>query len=519
MGAGLAQGGYHHYEKRFSTEQEITLIYSRKHRLTITMPNDCTAILMEGKTLFDNRRFDDAINKFMQALRQNPACSDACHYLGRSFLEKHQEDEAAREFCEAIRKNPADADSRYWLAGILLNKKSAADATALLYEAMRMEPGLLHHFLDRIFRLLRQQCTFAETEDFLKNSIAILAACPATSTSGTDGTRSRACLHAALGQLYFSKGLLNGAMLQYKEAVRISPKESSFHGKLADIYFITNNSEEAVSEYRAALAQDADNAEVHKKLGDALVRTRQFIDAFNEYREAVRLEPDHEHYRKVYSHFRTLFIDSGHPGTGEPAVQKSMVHSGGTTSIADETFQELIRGGENEFVEFKSNALWSKTLSREEIASSDSKDVHKFGKDTSKVMIAKTVAGFLNTEGGNLVIGIRENKGDAPNEIIGIESEYPKLRDPCADGYRRMLIDEIIRKFLPSEIFHHLSTYIRIHFMKMGDHTLCWLEIRKADDGVFLKIQDDEYFFIRIDAETRQIADKALVNYCRKRFR
>ena len=115
-------------------------------------------------------------------------------------------------------------------------------------------------------------------------------------------------------------------MLQYKEAVRISPKESSFHGKLADIYFITNNTEEAVSEYRAALAQDPDNAEVHKKLGDALVKTRQFIDAFNEYREAVRLEPEHEYYRKVYSHFRTLFIDSGHPGTGEPALQKSMVH-------------------------------------------------------------------------------------------------------------------------------------------------------------------------------------------------
>lgn len=499
--------------------REITLIYSRKHRLTITMPDDCTAIFEEGKTLFENQRFDDAIDKFRQTLRQNPACSDACYYLGRSFLEKRQEDEAAREFCEAIRKNPADADSRYWLAGILLNKESAADATTLLYEAMRMEPGLLHHFLNQIFRHLQQQCTFTETEDFLKKSIAILAASPDTSTSGPDGTRSRACLHAVLGQLYFSKGLLNGAMLQYKEAVRISPKESSFHGKLADIYFITNNSEAAVSEYRAALAQDPDNAEVHKKLGDALVKTRQFIDAFNEYREAVRLEPDHEHYRKVYSRFRTLFIDSGHPGAVEPAVQKSVVHSGGTKSIADETFQDLIRGGENEFVEFKSSALWSKTLSREEIAASDSKDVHKFGKDTSKVMIAKTIAGFLNTEGGNLVIGIQENKGSAPNEIIGIESEYPKLRDPCADGYRRMLIDEIIRKFLPSEIFHHLSTYIRIHFMKTEDHFLCWLEIRKADDGVFLKIQDDEYFFIRIDSETRQIADKALVDYCRKRFR
>jgi hypothetical protein len=81
-----------------------------------------------------------------------------------------------------------------------------------------------------------------------------------------------------------------------------------------------------------------------------------------------------------------------------------------------------------------------------------------------------------------------------------------------------MLIDEIIRKFLPSEIFHHLNKYIRIHFMNMEDHILCWLEVKKADDGVFVKVQDDESFFIRIDAETRQITDKALVDYYRKRF-
>ena len=279
------------------------------------------AAFEEGKTLFDNRHYDDAIDKFRQALRQNPACSDAHHYLGRSLLEKQLQDEAVGEFCEAIRKNPSDGNSRYWLAGILLEKENLPDATALLYEAMRLEPGLLHHFIDQIAGLLQKQCTFAETEEFLKKSIAILAAVPASPAASPDVMLSHAHLHAALGQLYFSKGLLNGAMLQYREAVRISPKESSFHAKLADIYFITNNDEDAVTEYRAALAQDPGNAEVHKKLGDALVKTRQFMDAFNEYREAVRLEPENEFYRKVYSQFRTLFIDSGQEGAGEPVYK------------------------------------------------------------------------------------------------------------------------------------------------------------------------------------------------------
>lgn len=482
------------------------------------MPDTSAAAFEEGKTLFGNRHYDDAIDKFRQAIREDPARSDAHHYLGRSLLEKQLQDEAVGEFCEAIRNNPADGNSRYWLAGILLEKKTTTDATALLYEAIRLEPGLVRHFIDQISGSLQKQGTFSETEEFLKKSITILAALPASPAAGADVKLSSAHLHAALGQLYFSKGLLNGAMLQYREAVSISPRTSAFHEKLADIYFITNNDGEAVTEYRAALAQEPGNAGVHKRLGDALVKTRQFMEAFNEYREAVRLEPEHEFYRKVYSQFRALFIDSGQEHAGVPVLQKPALSPGVTLSIADETFQALIRGGENEFVEFKSRALWSKSLSKKEIETSDSKDVHKFGRDTSKVIIAKTIAGFLNTEGGNLVIGIKENKGGQENEIIGVESEFSQLKDHCTDGYRRMLIDEIIRKYLPPEIFHHLGNHIRIHFMKIEEHTLCWLEIKKADDAVFVKIQDDEFFFIRIDAETRQIADKALVSYVRKRF-
>ena len=482
------------------------------------MPDTPAAAFLEGKTLFNNRHYDDAINKFRQVVRQDPVCADAHHYLGRSLLEKQLRDEAIAEFIEAIRNNPSDGNSRYWLSGILLEKENAADAAALLYEAIRLEPGLLYHFIDQVAGALQKHCTFSETEAFLKKSIAILASLPASTADGPEVMLSSAHLHAALGQLYFSKGLLNGAMLQYRDAVRICPREPAFHGKLADIYFITNNDGEAVTEYRAALAQEPENAEVHKRLGDALVKNRQFIDAFNEYREAVRLEPDHEFYRKVYSQFRTLFIDSGQECAGEPVLKNLPAPPGGAPSIADETFQALIRGGENEFVEFKSRALWSKSLTKKEIEASDSKDVHKFGKDTSKVIIAKTIAGFLNTEGGNLVIGIKENKGGARNEIIGIETEFSHLKDHCTDGYRRMLIDEIIRKYLPSEVFHHLNNNLRINFMKVEDHTLCWLQIKKADDAVFLTVQDDEFFFIRIDAETRQIADKALVDYVRKRF-
>ena len=482
------------------------------------MPEDPAAAMEEGKSLFDHRHFDDAIAKFRQVLLQDPASASARHFLARSLLEKELLAEATTEFCEAIRQNPSDGNSRYWLAGILLDKGSTADALVLLSEALQLEPGLMHRFTGRICDGLRKHCTFAETEEFLKKGIAILTTLPAPEAASPDCRTSCARLHGCLGRLYFSRGLLNGAMLQFREAVRIQPDDPSFHTDLGDIYFITNNGAEAVAEYRSALAREPANAEVHKRLGDALVKTRQFIDAFNEYREAARLEPANEYYRKVYAQFRTLFIDHGGEGAPAPAAGTQTAAPAPGPSVADEMFSTLVRDGENEFVEFKTSALWSRNFSKGDIAGSDSRDVHRFGRDTSKVILAKTIAGFLNTGGGNLIIGIRENKTGGTSEITGIGHEFPKLKDPCTDGYRRMLVDEVIRKYLPAEVFHHLNDYIRIHFMKYQGETLCWLEIKKASEGVFVTVQDEEFFFIRIDAETRQIADKALVDYCRKHF-
>ena len=50
---------------------------------------------------------------------------------------------------------------------------------------------------------------------------------------------------------------------------------------------------------------------------------------------------------------------------------------------------------------------------------------------------AKTIAAFLNSEGGHLVIGFKEGKDGNKDEIIGVEVEFSKLKDPSIDGYRR----------------------------------------------------------------------------------
>jgi uncharacterized repeat protein (TIGR03833 family) len=184
----------------------------------------------------------------------------------------------------------------------------------------------------------------------------------------------------------------------------------------------------------------------------------------------------------------------------------------------EQSIQELVDGGENHFVEFKSSAFWSLHLSPDELAKISSHEAQQYGRGMSLIIIAKTVASMLNSDGGNLIIGLKEMKDGGPDKIIGIEPEFKKLEDPCIDGYRRMLLDKVIKPHFPSSIFNHLNNYIKIIFETVDKKTLCWLKIQRSDQKVFLRINRKDLFFIRVDATTRQIHGEEVVDYCLKRF-
>ena len=181
--------------------------------------------------------------------------------------------------------------------------------------------------------------------------------------------------------------------------------------------------------------------------------------------------------------------------------------------------QALIREGENNHVEFKLKSLWSSDLTNEEIAASDSGDVRKYRNNASKFIIARAIAGFLNTGGGDLLIGIDENRLSNSIRIAGLTEDYQKMHteDRNPDGYRRMIIESIVRKFLP-EIFDVAGRYLHLSFPIVSGKTICHIHISPADKPVFVNAGNEEIFFIRTDASTRPIAGKALSDYILERF-
>lgn len=177
---------------------------------------------------------------------------------------------------------------------------------------------------------------------------------------------------------------------------------------------------------------------------------------------------------------------------------------------------EVIEKGEGHFSEFKTSSLWSQCLGKEEI---DKRSLGQFGQNTSKVIIAKSIAGFLNADGGDLLIGVKEVKETDKVEVIGIDSELPKLKDKTLDGYRRMILDFILKKYFPDIVMNRINDYLRISFEEVEGKNLCRLNISPSDRRIFLKLNNEDVFMVRIDASTRQLTGEPMVEYCTTRFR
>jgi len=81
-----------------------------------------------------------------------------------------------------------------------------------------------------------------------------------------------------------------------------------------------------------------------------------------------------------------------------------------------------------------------------------------------------------------------------------------------------MILDEIIKPYLPAQVFNHFNDYLRFDFEEINGKSILGIRVKPSDTRVFLHIANEDIFFVRIDASTRQLTGPELVDYCERRF-
>lgn len=196
------------------------------------------------------------------------------------------------------------------------------------------------------------------------------------------------------------------------------------------------------------------------------------------------------------------------------AIESTSISSGNFNKL---TLKEILERTEDHSLEFKESLLWSQDLTKDN-CDKGSAELKRYGRNTSKVIVAKSIAAFLNADGGLLLIGVREDKKTGENIVVGIEEDYKRLKDKCADGYRRFIVDSIVEPLFPAFVYQRMNSYINLHFINSEQGTVCIIVVKKAESKVFLTIQKESLFYIRVDASNRQLKGEAVVDYCMRRF-
>jgi hypothetical protein len=158
--------------------------------------------------------------------------------------------------------------------------------------------------------------------------------------------------------------------------------------------------------------------------------------------------------------------------------------------------EELIKRGESKTLEFKSTLRWNLKEDRED----DRHVTHT---------TLKTIAAFLNTEGGDLLIGV----GDG-GSIVGIERDQLE----SDDKFMRHLA-QVVRNGLGDRA----GTCIDPKTQIVQGKTICVVSCQRSPEPVFLKWKGMETspegdFFVRSGPGTVKLTMDSAKEYTRTRF-
>ena len=113
-----------------------------------------------------------------------------------------------------------------------------------------------------------------------------------------------------------------------------------------------------------------------------------------------------------------------------------------------------------------------------------------------KFVVAKTIAAFLNSDGGNLFIGVDDNQN-----VLGLENDIETLSKKNIDGFELHLV-ELIKKY----IGRGYSSHIKISFPSYDDNQICRVKIAKSSKPVFTTFEGLEGFFIRSGCSSQPLS-------------
>ncbi len=217
-------------------------------------------------------------------------------------------------------------------------------------------------------------------------------------------------------------------------------------------------------------------------------------------------DPDHVEGEETLGAGVAVLHDQDLASMTEAVVERIRTDAEFASLIADQvglpggaalrTVEEIVANDEDYSVEFKSTARWDL---REDKPNKVMEDA-----------VVKTVAGFLNTDGGTLLVGV-DNSGSA----IGLDHDYQRVKPPNGDGFVNWLTTHLI-----NAIGHTPVARIRARITTFEGKQICRVDVARHSQPVWAKTsKEPRVFFARFNNSTRALPESEVSEYVASHWR
>jgi len=301
-------------------------IFTRLNQVVSNGPSDNAVIhAQRGDELRRERHYDQAIDEYAEAVRQDPNNADYHAQLGGIYLDRKNYRLAEMQYQECVRIAPAFAAYHigYGIAFYFDSKYSQAEEQ--YRAAVQLEPTSLSHVL--LGNALEAEQKYEEASKEFREALR-LDPSNEDAKAGLVRVGGGASIHENRANAAFQKGDLATAETEWREAVKLTPNEYMNRGalcatllrekKLSDaeqeckqtlimapsdptiiallgeVFYAERKFTEAEVQMRQAIRLESPNAFHHNTLGLSLEGQHRYVEAEAEFREALKIKPDFE---------------------------------------------------------------------------------------------------------------------------------------------------------------------------------------------------------------------------------
>lgn len=148
--------------------------------------------------------------------------------------------------------------------------------------------------------------------------------------------------------------------------------------------------------------------------------------------------------------------------------------------VIDEV-HEIISSGEGQHVEFKSTLRYD--VKRHEV------------NKKLEYVIVKTVAAFMNSDGGNLFIGVDDGRNS-----LGLQSDFDTLKKPNLDGFELHLI-AVLKQYIGEGYFK----LWKLSYPTYDGQTICRVNVTASNEPIITKFEGSEDFYVRKEGSSQPL--------------